>query len=410
MSAVPHLTIPDLAQPALALQWHEAVALVSALGADALARKATLMPEPEAFGLSVTGEAAVYLDAPANTPVVRQLARALTMLLEHASAPDPLRTLARLAVNAPDTERLDEFLTALRFYERPNRDAILADVAARAVQQSPELSAEAALSRIQERLRGREVERRKEHRVARGPLIAWPRWATGSRVAAALLVVAGVGIGTAIVFSRPAIGRQVRDRIASWFATPPAAAPAAEPAAEPAAAGTRRARRGPSPSSPSASAPAIATGGESLQPTASAAGAEDPIAATVPGSPDDAPVRVTIPAATSPAADVPPPNVTATAPAADDVVYDAGDGSVRPPALLRDRLPKEPPPDMSPQEVGIVAVWVDTRGDVERVQLVGGANRMQDRMLLAALKAWKFRPATKEGVPVRYRTEVRITW
>jgi hypothetical protein len=31
-------------------------------------------------------------------------------------------------------------------------------------------------------------------------------------------------------------------------------------------------------------------------------------------------------------------------------------------------------------------------------------------MLVAAAKAWKFRPAMKDGRPVRYRMQVRITW
>jgi hypothetical protein len=46
---------------------------------------------------------------------------------------------------------------------------------------------------------------------------------------------------------------------------------------------------------------------------------------------------------------------------------------------------------------------------VEQVRLISTSNRFQDRMIVSAAKAWQFEPAMKNGQPVRYRTQIRIT-
>jgi hypothetical protein len=47
-------------------------------------------------------------------------------------------------------------------------------------------------------------------------------------------------------------------------------------------------------------------------------------------------------------------------------------------------------------------------GEVERVRLLSPGNRLRDKMLLAAAKAWQFQPALKDGRPVRYRLTIRV--
>ena len=51
---------------------------------------------------------------------------------------------------------------------------------------------------------------------------------------------------------------------------------------------------------------------------------------------------------------------------------------------------------------------VSESGIVERVQLMSPMRRFQERMLMAAAKAWKFRPAMRNGQPVRYRMRIAI--
>ena len=51
---------------------------------------------------------------------------------------------------------------------------------------------------------------------------------------------------------------------------------------------------------------------------------------------------------------------------------------------------------------------VNENGDVDHVQLISPMRRFQERMLMAAAKAWKFKPALRDGQPVRYRIRIPI--
>lgn len=90
-------------------------------------------------------------------------------------------------------------------------------------------------------------------------------------------------------------------------------------------------------------------------------------------------------------------------------VFTSADASVTPAVIVRPVLPKEPPPNVPPEQVGTIEVLVDEQGDVVSVKLISPANRFHERMLVSAAKMWKFRPAYKDGQPVRYRARVRLT-
>jgi outer membrane biosynthesis protein TonB len=84
---------------------------------------------------------------------------------------------------------------------------------------------------------------------------------------------------------------------------------------------------------------------------------------------------------------------------------------VQPPVMV---YPALPPPVFIAKDVEAVVVnrmelVIAADGSVERVRLVNGPTRMPDMMLLSGAKAWKFTPAFKNGVPVRYRTTVSWT-
>jgi len=107
-------------------------------------------------------------------------------------------------------------------------------------------------------------------------------------------------------------------------------------------------------------------------------------------------------------APTPMPVETTTVPV-DETVYNPGDVGVVAPVLVRPVLPKEPPPGVPLNQIGTIEVLIDEQGDVEQVKLVSPANRFHERMLVSAAKMWKFRPAFKDGHPVRYRARVRLT-
>ena len=93
----------------------------------------------------------------------------------------------------------------------------------------------------------------------------------------------------------------------------------------------------------------------------------------------------------------------------DHVVYSPSDSAVIPPVLVRPVLPRQPPPGVPESQIGTIELVVDEQGDVEGVRLISPANRFYERMLVSAAKMWKFRPAFRDGHPVRYRTRVRLT-
>jgi hypothetical protein len=86
-------------------------------------------------------------------------------------------------------------------------------------------------------------------------------------------------------------------------------------------------------------------------------------------------------------------------------VYSAAEPDVVPARLTRSQLPHEPSPN---DETGYFDIVVDERGDVEFIKLLSPTRRYQDRMLVAAAKAWKFSPALLNGTPVKYRLQIPI--
>jgi len=91
-------------------------------------------------------------------------------------------------------------------------------------------------------------------------------------------------------------------------------------------------------------------------------------------------------------------------------IYSPADSDVEPPVMM---YPSLPPAvfvarNADPVAVNRMELVIAADGSVERVRLVNGPTRMPDMMLLSGAKLWKFTPAEKDGVPVRYRTTV--TW
>jgi len=57
---------------------------------------------------------------------------------------------------------------------------------------------------------------------------------------------------------------------------------------------------------------------------------------------------------------------------------------------------------------GVLEIVVNEQGAVETAVIRERVTPAYDAALLKAAKGWSFRPATKDGVPVKYRTFVRI--
>ena len=54
-------------------------------------------------------------------------------------------------------------------------------------------------------------------------------------------------------------------------------------------------------------------------------------------------------------------------------------------------------------QLGAIEVVVDESGAVTDARVYLSVNRVYDKVLLESVKQWRYRPATKDGRPVKYR-------
>lgn len=122
----------------------------------------------------------------------------------------------------------------------------------------------------------------------------------------------------------------------------------------------------------------------------------------------DTPVRSGVASAPAPPVDERPLPGASTGVAVDLRIYSEADAGVEPPVWRRPQLPSEPRPDAE-QSGSYVEVVVDEHGEVAQVKLRSSDLSLNDRMIVAAVKAWQFQPAMKDGRPVKYRLRVPVT-
>lgn len=118
------------------------------------------------------------------------------------------------------------------------------------------------------------------------------------------------------------------------------------------------------------------------------------------------------------AASAPPPapEREAPAPAPAPIVpvaprtYTSTDEGVVPPVTLKQVLPH--PKTAVPASAmgkGVLEVVINEGGQVESAVLRQSVSSLYDRMLLEAAKGWKYRPAMKDGLPVRFVKIIQVT-
>jgi hypothetical protein len=387
VSSPEFFSVRDLSDPRVRIQWHEAVAVVAAIATWADDLGVEYLPDIDALGLSTDGQPVVDAGATDGDRAVRQLGRTLQALLND-DAPGQIADLADQALGAPDDDRAGQFAASLRFYERPNRSELLRGLVARASLLVSERVAEQEFDRLQERAREQAA-----HQVA--PAAAPPqpvarRAGISRRRIAALLLVMAVAAAATIAFVPAVRGVTVAPLARLLEPTPiePKPLPSELPDdASPRADGRAQAAR----SSGVGTPPDLANQADATRAASVVDDAPSPHEALFTVITED-------PRAATPLDD------------AGDRIYTASAPGITPPVLLRQHLPSEPPPGVGPDEVGVFDLVIDSSGAVERVQLTSPTNRFQERMLVAAAKAWKFKPASRGGIPVRCRLKMRVTW
>jgi protein TonB len=134
-----------------------------------------------------------------------------------------------------------------------------------------------------------------------------------------------------------------------------------------------------------------------------AAAAAPPVA---PPPPPPAPVEAPKPAIASP----PPARVATAAPAEPRVYTPRDTGVVKPVAINRTLPPWRASTAVDKLQgfSGSVEVLVDEKGKVIVANIVDSVRADYDPVLLRAASGWTFQPATKDGVPVRYRYAIEV--
>jgi len=122
------------------------------------------------------------------------------------------------------------------------------------------------------------------------------------------------------------------------------------------------------------------------------------------------------------ASDSPPAPAGAVAEAADtkpstlppdtQAVYGPGDEGVLPPVTVAQIAPQMPPALLDLvrriHRSGVIDVLIDEQGFVKEVTVRQSVNSTYDSLMVAAARTWKYRPATRNGVPVRFVKSVVV--
>ena len=123
-SRAPALSIADLIDNHVRLEWHEAVAIAQHLcrvmSRDPGANVHRSLVEPWNVEITDAGEVQVLPGGSSSDPLVKQVGRVLRALLQDSIAPAELRLVASQAsFEVPVYSSVDELSAALRHFERP---------------------------------------------------------------------------------------------------------------------------------------------------------------------------------------------------------------------------------------------------------------------------------------------------
>ncbi len=409
------VTIAYLQERRVLLRWQEVVAL-GLEAAEVFERSGKRsLPREQNLELTQGGTVKILRGRTHSGDPVTALARTLNSILPE-DRPTQLRLV--LSTAGPDSgsaKSMSEFLEALKYFERPGRRAVLAEVCQRALETPVPVDAP-------------EVE--PEPTYDKTPTQRRPRWVMPT---VATLGLAAVGLASVSVVEQASpgaiTGRVEAVRVAAstaWNRVVDETAWMREAAAEDLSQVVDKVKEvtddvrdaaneriggdegttsdeDSNDGSPSASSSAVAR----PQPLVWARADQSAPAAAEKGVPDSAVNEAAANVAelggegTGEGAGWVPENDTENLMAA--VVFDSGHVNVTPPVTLRLQLPAVSERTPWRENNGVVEAVVSAAGEVERVRLVSPPESIHQSMILSAIKTWRFRPAEKDGVAVRYR-------
>jgi hypothetical protein len=307
------------------------------------------------------------------------------------SAPVRLRLLVTQATAADAAGSLLEFSDSLAYFERPNPEAILRSLHARALVAAP-LADRPAVPELTV--------------VDNAPTPPAPSRAPVGRrrwkwAAAAIVLVAAAGV---FVRAKSRDGRVavaiagLKDSIAAAIETKEVTGTnVVETGDQEVAKRTAASRSQDAQTRARGVAPASSPGTQ----TVSTLGA--PVPDMLPG-PDLSAALVPLEAA------LPRPSEPVTDASEDrSQIYSRIDPSVVPARQVYPVLPATPAPGIRVEDLTLLDLVISPEGAVEQVRMRTTPRNVREFMLVSAAKAWRFQPATLDGRPVRFRHSVAIT-
>jgi periplasmic protein TonB len=77
------------------------------------------------------------------------------------------------------------------------------------------------------------------------------------------------------------------------------------------------------------------------------------------------------------------------------------------PVAVRQELPPYPA-RVTKEMTGVVEVVIDEMGKVESASMLQPIDPRYNRLVLAAAQNWVYRPARRDGAPVKYKKRIQI--
>jgi TonB family protein len=89
-----------------------------------------------------------------------------------------------------------------------------------------------------------------------------------------------------------------------------------------------------------------------------------------------------------------------------DRTYGAEDRNVVPPLAVRESWASLA--DVFAVRTGVIEIVIDAAGSVESAAMNVAVNAVYDRLALTTAKRWRYKPATLDGVPVKFRKVILL--
>lgn len=381
------LSLEEIVRREVVVNWDEAVAVVEEVCALQAAAETGV---PGASDLFITDGTIVRRHGARAQSDITSAGRLLHSLLSTAgNTPVPLRLFVTQASAHGTYDSIAAFASGLAYFGKAGRSERIRALYRRCA--TPAVSVPASV-------RAPEPKREDSHGEARPPAPprrSLPRWAVAAFVAIGLS-----GAGVWLWSMRSSLGAEVtslslvaeaREAVGTLLTGPP---------------------EQPAPSGGPAPAPRDAANADqhvARQPAEALRLASRPL-----GSPSGRRPRPQVrPSPTIPVLIQPPASGDLSARSADETaretllhaIYSDRDADVEPPVLLHPQIPANLML-AGESRLNIMELLVSETGLVEQVRLIAGPSRLPDVMLLSGAKAWRFKPASRDGETVRYRALV----